>query len=45
VTGPNIDIAIKLIKKMKAIFEQKLGLIFTNKATVLELNGWTCLII
>ena len=36
VTGPNIDAAIKLIKGMKAIFERNLGLIFTNKETVLE---------
>jgi late competence protein required for DNA uptake (superfamily II DNA/RNA helicase) len=39
VTGPNIDIAIKLIKRMKNIFENKLGLVFQNKETVLELNG------
>lgn len=39
VTGPNIDIAIKLIKRMKGIFERNLGLNFTNKETVLELNG------
>jgi hypothetical protein len=39
VTGPNIDIAIKLIKRMKSLFERKLELIFTNKETVLELNG------
>jgi hypothetical protein len=39
VTGPNIDIAIKLIRRLKNIFERKLGLIFTNKETVLELNG------
>ena len=26
VTGPNIDIAIKLIKRMKSLFERKLGL-------------------
>jgi hypothetical protein len=39
VTGPNIDIAIKLIKRLKAIFESKLGLIFSNKETVFELNG------
>ena len=39
VTGPNIDIAIKLIKRLKAIFEGKLGVIFDNKETVLELNG------
>src|SRR5262245_42119312 len=39
VTGPNIDIAIKLIKRLKGIFESKLGIIFANKETVLELNG------
>jgi hypothetical protein len=41
VTGPNIDIAIKLIKRMKGLFEPKPGLTFTNKETVLELNGCT----
>ena len=41
VTGPNIDLAIKLIKRMKNIFETKLGLTFQNKETVLELNGCT----
>jgi hypothetical protein len=39
VTGPNIDIAIKLIKRMKSLFERKLRLTFANKETVLELNG------
>ena len=33
VTGPNQDLAIKLIKRLKAIFEPKLGLYFTNKET------------
>jgi hypothetical protein len=41
VTGPNIDIATKLIKRLKGIFEPKLGMIFDNKETVLELNGCT----
>jgi hypothetical protein len=41
VTGPNIDIATKLIKRLKGIFEHKLGLTFDNKETVLELNGCT----
>jgi hypothetical protein len=41
VTGPNIEMATKLIKRMKGIFERKLGLYFTNKETVLELNGVT----
>jgi Terminase RNaseH-like domain len=39
VTGPNIDIAIKLIKRMKALFEPKLHVTFDIKETVLELNG------
>lgn len=39
VTRPNIDIAIKLIKRFKGIFEPKLGITFDNKETVLELNG------
>jgi len=38
VTGPNIEIAIKLIKRMKALFENKLNIVFSNKETVLELN-------
>ena len=39
VTGPNIDIASKLIKRMKALFEPKLHITFDSKETVLELNG------
>ena len=39
VTGPNIEIAIKLIKRMKTLFENKLNIIFSNKETVLELNS------
>ena len=31
VAGPNIDMTIKLIKRMKNIFETKLGLTFQNK--------------
>jgi hypothetical protein len=34
VIGPNIDIALKLIKRLMDIFELKLGLLFDNKATV-----------
>jgi hypothetical protein len=41
VTGSNIDIAIKLIKRMKALFELKLHVTFDSKETVLELNGCT----
>ena len=40
VTGPNQDIAIKLIKRMKGLFEPH-NIIFANKETVLELNGCT----
>jgi hypothetical protein len=39
VTGPNQDIAIKLIKRMKGLFEPKLKVTFANKETVLDLNG------
>ena len=39
VTGPNIDIATKLIRRLKNMFERKLGLIFQDKETVLQLNG------
>jgi Terminase RNaseH-like domain len=41
VTGPNIDIAIKLIKRMKGLFASKLAVTFDSKETVLELNGCT----
>jgi hypothetical protein len=34
-TGPNIDMAIKLIRGLKNIFERKLTLIFQDKETVL----------
>jgi hypothetical protein len=40
VTGPNQDIAIKLIKRMKGLFEPH-NITFANKETVLELNGCT----
>jgi hypothetical protein len=39
ITGPNIDLATKLIKRLKAIFSSKLGNYFTNKETVLELSN------
>jgi len=39
VTGPNQDIAIKLIKRMKGLFIDKLGISFDTKETVLELNS------
>ena len=40
VCGPNQDIAIKLIKRIKTMFEP-LGILFDTKETVIELNGWT----
>ena len=39
VTGPNWDLSIKLMKRLKAIFEPKLGIYFQDKETVLNLNG------
>lgn len=39
VTGPIIDLAIKLIRRMKGLFLEKLGVTFDSKETVLELNG------
>ncbi|HET8855902.1 MAG TPA: DEAD/DEAH box helicase family protein [Nitrososphaeraceae archaeon] len=39
VTGPNIDLAIKLIRRMKRLFEPKLKIYFDSKETVLELNN------
>jgi hypothetical protein len=41
VCGPNQDIAIKLIKRIKNLFEPKLGVLFDTKETVVELNGCT----
>ena len=41
VTGPNIDIATKLIKRLKGIFDTKLSLTFKDKETHLQLNGFT----
>jgi hypothetical protein len=38
VTGPNIDLAIKVIKRMKGLFLEKLGVTFDSKETVLELT-------
>jgi hypothetical protein len=39
VTGPNIDLATKLIKRMKRLFQDKLDVSSDSKETVLELNG------
>jgi hypothetical protein len=40
VTGPNQDIAMKLMKRMKGLFGPH-NITFANKETVLELNGCT----
>jgi hypothetical protein len=42
VTGPNIDIAIKLIKRMKSLFERKLGLTFANKPKNMDVSLSWC---
>jgi hypothetical protein len=39
VTGPNQELAIKLIKRMKGLFADKLGITLDTKETVLGLNG------
>jgi hypothetical protein len=41
VTGPNIDIPTKLIKRLKGIFDTKLGLTFNDKEIHLQLNGYS----
>jgi len=40
VTGPNQNLAIKLIKKLKGVFEPKL-IYFNDKEKVLNLSGCT----
>jgi hypothetical protein len=42
VTGPNIDFAIKLIRRLKNIFKRKLEPTFTDNETVLHLNPIRC---
>jgi len=37
VTGPNIEMATKLIRRMKRIFKPKLVLYYQKKETVLDL--------
>ena len=39
VTGPNLDLSVKLMKRLKAIFEPKLRIYFQDKETVCNLNG------
>jgi hypothetical protein len=39
VAGPNQELAINLIKRMKGLFADKLNVIFDTKEKVLELNG------
>src|SRR5215207_6301769 len=38
ITGPNQELAIKMIKRMKGLFEPH-GITFDSKETVIELNG------
>ena len=38
-TGPRIELAIELIKRMKVLFNEKLELVFDTKETVIQLNG------
>jgi hypothetical protein len=39
VTGPNRDLSIKLIRRMKKLFQDRLDVTFDSKETVLELNS------
>lgn len=39
VTGPRLELAITLIDRLKGLFYNKLGVVFQNKETVLELSG------
>jgi hypothetical protein len=39
VTGPNQELAIKLIKRIKGLFQNKLDVIFDSKETDLELDA------
>jgi late competence protein required for DNA uptake (superfamily II DNA/RNA helicase) len=39
VTGPRLELTIGLMHRLKTLFYNKLGIIFSNKETVLELNG------
>ena len=41
VTGPNIEIVAKLIKRLKRIFDTKLSRIFNDKETVLKVNAYS----
>lgn len=41
VTAPNLDLATKLIKRLKGIFEPRLNIMFQNKETIVEINGCT----
>jgi len=38
-TGPRIDLATDLIARIKRMFNEKLGMIFDSKETVVNLNG------
>jgi hypothetical protein len=39
VTGPRIELSVTLIDRLKALFYNKLAILFSNKETALDLNG------
>lgn len=39
VTGPRIELSVTLIDRLKALYYNKLSILFSNKETVLDLNG------
>ena len=39
VTGPRIELSVILIDRLKGLFYNKLAILFSNKETVLDLNG------
>ncbi len=39
VTGPRIELSVTLIDRLKGLFYNKLAILFSNKETVLDLNG------
>ena len=39
VTGPRIELAIELIKRMKVLFNEKLGLVFTPRRQLSNISG------
>lgn len=39
VTGPRIELSVTLIDRLKPLYYNKLSILFSNKETVLDLNG------